>query len=372
VAVVGSGIIGKHHARVLTAHPSFSVAALIDTNPAAARAGAKDVTDAGGPPPALFGSIGEAAATLPIDLVAITTPAGLHLDAADHALALGKHVIIEKPLDVDLAAARAFAARAAAAPGQLVSVISQHRFDPATVAVKEAITAGRFGTVVSGQAATTWYRSREYYEQASWRGTWAQDGGVSLNQGIHTIDVLRWMLGRPLRVFAATGHYGHRFLEVDDTAAATVTFHGGAIATIFATTAAYPGLTTRVTIDGTAGSAVVENDRLAYFHAGTPSGVTDTLSTGTPTNQAAQLVGPEDLPVAPGEPESFADGHVRQYDDIAAALAEGREPGVTVEEALLSLALVRAMYVSATLEEPVDFDKVLAGDYDEVKPSVRP
>ena len=197
------------------------------------------------------------------------------------------------------------------------------------------------------------------------------DGGAVLNQGVHTVDLMRWLLGRPVTVYAQFAHQGHDFLEVEDTAAATVRFASGALATIFATSAAYPGLTTRVTVGGTHGSTVVENDKLDFFHAGSPDGeATSTTGQSRTTNQASELVEASDLAGAAGSAEGFVNGHLRQYDDIATALAGGTAPGVTVEEAMLSLALVRAIYVSATTGEVVDFDALLAGEYDEVEPKI--
>ena len=136
-------------------------------------------------------------------------------------------------------------------------------------------------------------------------------------------------------------------------------------------------MTTRVTVAGTNGSTVVENDKLGFFHAGSPvtpdsadGEATSTLGNQRNANQAADLVDESELAGAPGNPNGFVNGHYRQYDDIAAALASGSQPGVTVNEALLSLALVRAIYVSATTGQVVDFDALLAGEYDDVVPHI--
>jgi len=370
VTIVGCGVIGKHHARVLTRHPRFVVAGLVDPDPGALAA-ATEVLSAEG---ASAVPTGATLADMPaVDggLVAVATPSGLHTEHATAALDLGAHVVIEKPLDVDLAAGRTFAERAAAAArdARMISVISQHRFDPASVAIKKAIDAGRFGPIVSGQAATTWWRSPEYYASGGWRGTWAMDGGAVLNQGVHTVDLMRWLLGVPITVSAVARHHGHPFLEVEDTAAAWAEFDNGAIGTVFATSAAYPGLTTRVTVAGTGGSAIVENDRLSYFHAGAGASV-DTTRTDASPNQASEVVPPEHLAGGPSAPDAFLAGHTRQYDDIADALTTGRAPGVTVEEAFRSLALVRAIYISSTLGKPVGFADVLGGEYDSVVPAL--
>src|SRR5204863_394317 len=160
-----------------------------------------------------------------IDLVAICTPSGLHAEDTELALAAGRHVFVEKPLDVSLPRARRLARLAVQAEqrGLVVSVVSQHRFDPASVAVAGALAAGRLGRVTSAVASVAWWRGQDYYDSAAWRGTWALDGGGALmNQGVHTVDLLGWLLGEPVEVFAHTGRLAHDGIEVEDVAVATI------------------------------------------------------------------------------------------------------------------------------------------------------
>jgi UDP-N-acetyl-2-amino-2-deoxyglucuronate dehydrogenase len=378
VLIVGCGIIGKHHATVLSRHPSFVVTALVDTVPSAAEAAAEVVVSENAPRPQLFDSIGAALASGSVDLVAICTPSGVHVAQAEEVLAAGVHVVIEKPLDVSVELGRRFAERAAEAErrGVLVSVISQHRFDPANAAVREAVAGSRFGRVTSAVASMAWYRSQQYYDQGDWRGTWALDGGGAvMNQGVHTVDLLRWFLGRPVEIFAHTAQLAHSRIEIEDTATATVRFESGALAVIHATTAAFPGLTTRIQVHGSAGSAIVNADQLEYFFSATDAERFGTHGFSAHAgavveNNAADVVPAEHLTSAPKPPDNFIQGHARQYDDIAAALRDHRPPGVTVEEALLSLTLVRSLYLSATLGQPVRFDDVLDGKYDGVTTEV--
>ena len=251
-------------------------------------------------------------------------------------------------------------------------MISQHRFDPANVAIAAGVHGGGFGTVTSALASMAWYRSQGYYDQGDWRGTWALDGGGAvMNQAVHTVDLLRWFLGRPTEIYAVTGRLAHERIEVEDTAVATIAFESGALATLHATTAAFPGLQTRIQVHGTRGSAIVNEDRLEYFFAapGTDEFGTHGFSAHSGVvleNQAEQQVPFEQLASSPKPAENFIEGHYRQYDDLAEALATGRPPGVTVDEAFLSLALVRSIYISATQGLPVRFDDVLAGRYDDV------
>ena len=366
VAIVGCGVIGLHHARVLSAHPRFAVSALVDPRP-----NALDTVRAALPEAernvSLAATLAEllASGKMP-DLIVIATPSGTHVELAAEAVAVGSHVVIEKPLDVTVERGKVLAelAQSAAARGQMISVISQHRFDPASQAVHRAIAAGRFGTVSSAVATVAWWRSQAYYDSGDWRGTWALDGGgATMNQGVHTVDLLRWFLGTPVEVFAATGLFAHERVEVEDTAAATVRFSSGALATILATTAAYPGLSARIQVHGSRGTAVIDNDRLDFFHAAANGDAVGGYGAAgdASMNQAAREVPFEETAAAPRRDEDFLLGHSRQYDDIAEAIDTGRPPLVDVNEALLSLALVQSIYQSARSKTPVLIDDVLSG-----------
>jgi predicted dehydrogenase len=363
VAIVGCGVIGLHHAKVIAGHPRFAVSGLIDPRPAALDTVRKALPE-DGKAVATAATLGELLGNghRP-DIIVIATPSGTHVELATEAIATGTHVIIEKPLDVSVARGKILAALAseAAARGQMISVISQHRFDPASQAVHRAIASGRFGTVSSAIATVAWWRSQEYYDSGDWRGTWALDGGgATMNQGVHTVDLLRWFLGRPVEVYAATGLFAHDRVEIEDTAAATVRFESGALATILATTAAYPGLSARIQVHGSRGSAVIDNDRLEFFHsasAGDKVGGYGAAGDAS-MNQAAAEVPFEETTQAPRNPNEFLIGHSRQYDDIANAIDSGRTPAVDVNEALLSLALVKAIYRSSEIHAPVLIDDI--------------
>ena len=380
VVIVGCGIIGVNHARAIDRHPELAIVGLVDSIPEAARSLADqieadqldaaqidaDQIDAvlGASRPGEYESLAAAFAAGPVDLVAICTPSGLHVQLAEEALAAGAHVVIEKPLDVTLPRARRIATLAAEAEsrGQVVSVISQHRFDPASVVVARAAHDGSFGRLTGGVASVAWWRSQEYYDSGQWRGTWSLDGGGAvMNQGVHTVDLLVWFFGRPVEIFAQTGLLAHDRVEIEDVAVATMRFESGALAVLHATTAAYPGLTVRLQVHGTRGSAIIDDDQLEYFHAAAEDSV------GGTENQAADLVDATDLAGGPKATDGFMMGHLRQYEDVVLAIRAGRRPGVRVEDALVSLAVVRAIYVSATLGRAVSFDEVLAGDFDELE-----
>jgi UDP-N-acetyl-2-amino-2-deoxyglucuronate dehydrogenase len=368
VAIVGCGIIGLNHAQAIARHPHLTITALVDAVPAAASALADQVvSELGVERPAEFETLPAAIAATPIDLVVICTPSGLHVQLAEEALAAGKHVVIEKPLDVSMPRARRILelSREAAAQGLVVSVISQHRFDPSSVVVAKAAHDGTFGRLTSGIASVAWWRSQDYYDSGQWRGTWELDGGGAvMNQGVHTVDLLVWFFGRPVEIVAQTALLAHERVEVEDIAVATVRFESGALGVIHATTAAYPGLSVRLNVHGDRGSAVIDDDQLEYFGAADPQAFDP--SGASVVNRAAEVVPASEVRGGDRGPDQFIVGHLRQYDDVVSAIEEGREPKVTVEDAFVSLAVVRAVYLSATLGRPVGFDEVLSGSLDDV------
>ncbi|WP_232665962.1 Gfo/Idh/MocA family protein [Pseudonocardia sp. TRM90224] len=341
-AVVGCGMIGGHHAQVITGGAGMRLAALVDVEEERATKLADRVAaEFGASRPAVSTSLAEVLARPDVDAVAVCVPSGLHAEIAVVALEAGKHTVIEKPIDVGLAAAGRIASAADAA-GVVTAVISQHRFDPASQVVRRAIDAGRFGQLTSAVASLSWWRGQGYYDSGDWRGTWALDGGGALmNQGVHTLDLLLWFLGTPVDVHATTALLAHERVEVEDTVAATIRFESGALATLHATTAAFPGVSARLQVHGTRGSAVIDNDELVYFHAATGDDVDDYGSAGS-GNQAA-----EELAGVPDGGLDLASAQSRQYADVLAAIAEGRAPLVGVPEATLALATVRAVYESA-------------------------
>lgn len=372
VAIVGAGVIAATHLSVVAAHPDLDLVAVVDPVADAAQALATTAQEVTGRRPGVFADLPTALESGDVDLVAVTTPSFTHADLAITALDAGCHVLIEKPLDTDLVRARRLAARAAQAAekGQVVSVVTQNRFTPAVVAVDRAVRSGRFGRITSGTATLAYWRDDAYYASAGWRGTWAFDGGGALmNQGVHAVDVLLSLLGRPVSVHGLARMTGHRDLEVEDVAAALVTFENGAVATVLATTAAMPENTSRIQVHGTRGSAYVQDGRLEYFHADDAHAEGAPRNWGRAGNQAATEVGVDALPLAPGEPvplPDLASDHTRQYADLLAAVRGGRPPASTVEDGLTALAVITAVYVSSALGRAVTVADVLAGVHDDV------
>ncbi|MBO0869588.1 MAG: Gfo/Idh/MocA family oxidoreductase, partial [Micromonosporaceae bacterium] len=301
-----------------------------------------------------------------LQMVAVCTPTGLHGEVAEQAIAAGLHVVIEKPLEVSMPRARSVAGLAADAArrGQVCSVISQHRFDPACAAVAGAVAAGRFGRLTSGVADLAWWRPQSYYDSAAWRGTWELDGGGAvMNQGIHIVDLLLWLFGTPVEVYAHTARLAHQRVPIEDVAVATVRFDSGALAVLHASTAAYPGGAMRLGVHGDRGSAIIHDGRLEYFHAAAAAGPDNPRDAA---NQAAAQVPAGELRGAGPAPDGVVLGHLRQYQDVVAAIEDGRSPAVGTAEGLLALAVVCAVYASATVGRPVAVAEVLDGGYDAV------
>lgn len=358
--IVGAGTIGRIHAAAAEATGEFRVTAIVDPSEESAR----ELVSALGHP-ALIATKVEDVPSDDVDIAAICTPSGDHVLSAGSCLDRGWHVLVEKPLDPSLKPARAFleVAQRAEQLGLLCSVVSQHRFDPASVTVRDLAQTGRLGKITGAVASLSWWRSQAYYDSAEWRGTWAMDGGGAvMNQGIHTVDLLVWLLGQPRTISAASALLCHDGIEVEDTAGAVFTFESGAIATFHATTSAYPGVGTRLLLIGDRGSAIIEDDELVYLHE-YGAGTGEAPAMGGGANQLATKaadLGPVDATV------SYA-GHARQYLDIAEALRTGRAPGVTVADAVRSLAAVHAVY-AASVHGTVSFDDVIAGRWDGVRP----
>src|SRR5829696_9073941 len=266
IALVGVGVIGRHHGRVISELADrVELVAVVDVVSERAETLA---AERGGK---AFTSLTDALAAVDIDIVVGCTPTGRHGEVAIEALEAGKHVIIEKPAETTVAKTDQII-EAQRRAGTLVAVISQHRFDQSTEIALNAITKGELGRLTTGIASIDWWRGQSYYDSGDWRGTWELDGGgAMMNQGVHTVDLFVATMGRPVEVFAYTATLAHERIEVEDAAVVVVRFESGALGVIHATTAAYPGLSARLQVHGDQGSVVIDNDELSFVHI-TPQG----------------------------------------------------------------------------------------------------
>jgi UDP-N-acetyl-2-amino-2-deoxyglucuronate dehydrogenase len=331
-AIIGTGVIAAVHADAIATLPGARLVAVtdIDAGLAVAFAGRRGCEAEPDLAPLL--------ARADVDVVCVCVPSGLHAEIGIRAAKAGKHLVVEKPIDVTVAAADRLI-EAARAAGVALTVISQHRFDPDLIELKRLLGDGALGRLVLGEASTKWYRSQAYYDSAGWRGTWAMDGGSLMNQGIHYVDLLRWCMGPVAEVTAVCVTEAHQ-IEVEDTALAVVRFSSGAVGTILSSTAAFPGFPQRLEITGTEGTVIVENGWIVRraFGAGARAGGDGGPADGAGLGAAAAGSDPAALGVT---------SHAAQIADLLAAIDEGREPAVGGEAGREVLEIVCAVYESA-------------------------
>ena len=339
-AVAGAGVIGKHHGKVISQlAEQIELVAVADVD----LSKAQELTAKHGGKP--YASLADALRTQEIDVVVVCTPTGRHGELAIEALEAGKDVIVEKPAEITVEKTDEIIAAQQKA-GKLVTVISQHRFDPSTEQVLGAIARGELGRLTSGIASIDWWRGQSYYDSGDWRGTWALDGGGALmNQGVHTVDLLVAALGRPVEVFAYAGTLAHERIEVEDVAAAVVRFESGAIGMLHATTAAYPGLSARLQVHGDRGSAVIDNDQLVFFQV--------TAEGQTPEERLMGTNTAREVPTAGSDPGMLSDAHKSQYLNFLAALDGTEEVRVDLATNRRSIGVITGVYESARTGKPV-------------------
>jgi UDP-N-acetyl-2-amino-2-deoxyglucuronate dehydrogenase len=327
VGIIGGGNISETHARAASEIPGVSIAAVHGGHRDRVAALARQCGAAA------YDRFEEFLAHRPMDLVAIGSPSGLHAGQGIAAARRGLHVLVEKPLDVTLAAADALIA-AADESGVKLGVFFQDRFKPGIVRLKGLLEEGRLGRLLHVDARVPWYRPPEYYNASRWRGTRALDGGGALmNQGIHTVDLVLWLAGDVTRVQSYTATALHQ-IEVEDTAAALLEFQCGATGVLVATTAAYPGYARRIQVTGTEGTAVVEGDRLARLDLRNEVEPAGNETVSVPASAASPVV-------------AETGPHRAVFEDFLAAIRTGRSPRCDGREARRSVALVRAIYDAA-------------------------
>jgi UDP-N-acetyl-2-amino-2-deoxyglucuronate dehydrogenase len=301
VGLVGAGNISDTHARAARA-AGLEVAAVAGDN----RDKARHLAERYGAAP--FDSL-DLLLRQPIDIVMIGSPSGCHADQAVAAARAGKHVLVEKPVDVSTARIDALLEEVDRA-GVTLGVFFQDRLHPDVVAMKRAIDGGEIGAPILATGEVKWQRPAEYYASSRWRGTWALDGGGALiNQGIHTVDLLLHLLGPVAQVWGRTATRLHR-IEAEDTAVVMLEFVNGAFATVQATTAAHPPQPRRVEIIGTKGTLVFS----------------DTATSATVANERP---------------------HQRIIEDFVDAIRNRRPPICDGHEGRRSVAVVEAVYASS-------------------------
>lgn len=334
-AVVGCGMIARFHAAAIAEIPGASLVGAYDQHRPGAEAFAADH-----PGLRLFSTLEELLAAPEVDAVCVCTPSGLHTAQAVAAMEAGKHLVVEKPMSLSLADADRLIATAEKT-GVKVCVISQFRFSDAVQEIRRAVECGALGKIVSGSLSMKYYRSEEYYASGVWRGTWDMDGGGALmNQGIHGIDVYRYLMG-PVRRLTAFAKTQTRPIEVEDSAVAVVEFTSGAVGTIEGSTTCYPGYPRRIELCGDAGSVVLEEDAI--------------LRWDLPID-CRLLVGERAQNVAASDPKAInVRGHVKQIANLVDAVLYGAPLMADAASGRPPLEIILGIYESAKSGKPVIF-----------------
>jgi len=328
IGLIGGGNITETHARAARAIPGVQIAAIYGANPEKVCALCREY---GGKPYQDFEAFLN---HRPMDLVAIGSPSGLHARQGIAAAQRGLHVLTEKPIEITTASADALI-EATEKAGLKLGVIFQDRTRPDIRRLKQWMDDGLVGRPILADARVKWYRPPEYYGNSRWRGTLSLDGGGALiNQAIHTIDLLLWLLGDVVRVQARTATSLHS-IEGEDMAVAILEFASGALGVFQATTAAYPGYPRRVELTGSEGTVILENDRvIATDLRSIPAGVTASVA-------------PDDNQRASSPVVSDFWGHRAIFEDFLDAIRNNTKPMCDGREGRRSIALVESIYRAA-------------------------
>lgn len=282
-----------------------------------------------------------------VDAVIVATPSGLHAETGLRAAEAGKHVIVEKPIDVSLEAATRLV-QACRSAGVKFTVISQHRFANDIRALRDAVQTGEFGRMLQADAYVKWYRTQAYYDSGDWRGTYALDGGGCLmNQGVHYVDMIQWVMGGVKSVQAVCRTLNHQ-IEVEDIAYALVEYRNGAIGMIHASTCCYPGLAERLEVHGEHGSAILEGDRVKLWKIDAVAAQEGQYGGGVMMQPTPNIhIGNADTTAGDDETSRWGVQHRLQLQDFTDAIHQDRDPFITGEMALEPLRVILAIYESS-------------------------
>ncbi len=344
MGVVGAGMIGHFHAEAIRGLPNAELVAVCDAVEERARAFA----ERHGCRP--YSDLEAFLADDRIQVVTVGTPSGLHGEVAIAAARHGRHCIVEKPIEITLEKIDAIL-EAHAAAGTSVGGIFNMRYETTARLFKQAVDAGRFGRLTFGMAYGPWWRDQKYYDQGGWRGTWKLDGGGALmNQGIHTIDMLQWLMGPVRQVSAFTRTLCHERIEVEDTSAVALEFASGALGTIACTTSMWPGHFRIIEVAGDRGTAAMADSKFFFWQ----------FAEETPEDDHIRREFLEFPAISVGAANPSAGmtaiPHRANFADFLQALDEGREPPISGREARRAVRIILAIYESARLGRPVQIE----------------
>lgn len=351
-ALIGYGKIAHVHAKALIGAEDRKLVAVWGRNMEKAEQFAKEYNVQA------FTDMQKMITEAKVDAVIISTPHPLHKEHSIEALEAGAHVLVEKPMALTVADCQEMI-DCAKKKNKKLAVISQRRWFPSSQRIHKAILDGKLGTPMIGQVTILGWRDEDYYNSDPWRGKWDKEGGgVLINQAPHQLDLLHWFLGPVKEVYAHWDNINHPYIEVEDTACATVRFESGAMATILASNSQKPGIYAKVHIHGSnAYSAGVQTDGGAMFIAGINNEV------DPPYNDLWTIEGEQQL-LEPWKEEDTAFfqtidpiGHFfhLQQDDFTKAIINDTVPSSPGEEGIETVKLIEGMYVSGRTGKPVKY-----------------
>lgn len=333
--IIGCGMISEWHANAVLSVQGARLVGVTDVNKSAR----ESFADRFGAE--AFESADDLLANNGVDIVCICTPSGLHAPLAVKAANAGKHIIVEKPMAINIKDADEII-EACEVNKVKLTVISQLRFTDAMKQLKAAVDGNLLGKLVSGDIYMKFHRSQEYYDKGAWRGTWKMDGGGALmNQGIHGVDLLQYIMGTVKSVFAYSSTLARK-IETEDTASAVMEFKNGALGIIQAATSVYPGFPRRMEICGDKGSIVLEEDSIVSW-AIEGREPPDCITLGRTSNGASS------------NPAAFGfEGHIKQISDMADAVRNGKKPLVDQYEGRKTIEIISAIYESSRTGKRID------------------
>jgi predicted dehydrogenase len=336
-ALIGAGNIAKIYVDAFAHIPQARITVISNRTESTGRSLAKKVNAD------WTASYADAVTRADVDAVVIATPSGTHAEIAVAAAEAGKHLLVEKPIDITLPRVDSII-EAAERAGVILACVFPLRFAAGVHKAKAALDAGRLGRLTLADCYVKWFRPQSYYD-GSWRGTWALDGGGALmNQAIHNIDLLRWLAGPVKSLIGRTATLAHE-MQAEDTASALVTFENGALGVIQGATSSWPGDPARVELHGDRGTIVIEEGQIAKWE----------LQDASPEEKEAMLTLEKQDGSGATDPMAIGfEMHRRQIVDLIEAIRDGRPPAIQGAEARRSVEIIRAIYQSAELGQAVE------------------
>jgi UDP-N-acetyl-2-amino-2-deoxyglucuronate dehydrogenase len=332
--IIGCGMIADFHARAIADIRSAKLLSCFGRTTSSA----KPFADKHNCTP--YTDLSTMLANPALDVVTICTPSGAHLEPAIAAANAGKHIIVEKPLEVTLSRCDAII-DACKKNGVQCFTVFPSRFHESSKLLKLAVDHKKFGKLSVGDAYVKWFRTQEYYDSGAWRGTWKLDGGGALmNQAIHTVDLLSWLMGPVVEITAQADMLAHKRIEVEDIVVATLRFKNGALGVIEATTAAYPGMLKRIEIHGTQGSAVLEEEDIKIWEFA--------KMTTADKKLVARMAGRTKTGGGAADPSAIGHhAHAELFRDAIRAIQGKRSNSIDGAEGRRSVEIILAIYKAA-------------------------